>query len=321
MKRIEFSIPFSVELTEEKSWEALNKKQTSFGIVRCHFQLNERFLDEPHQVGDALAVYKSPKGVGSQHVISSSFELEEINQVSSIKKFLLENESTATFATELAGKMGFSQRSELTAKVKTQLSEKLRANVSSTNELHESQKIRETTSFEITNTIDPEITEPIVAVPVYKRKAYDLLLGYVDFLRVDYERSFFGLRKKAKKNPPIVDFNKHPNRIKFGVPISTIMYWEFLPKSSALMLESEHDVQVKYAEQVKVEYPQCEKIKVVNFPDVPSLYQIANAAFPKKWILRKSVEKEWTEEDLKKMELEEVKKSQNGWWRRNGNKS
>lgn len=321
MKRIEFSIPFSVELTEEGSWEALNEKQTSFGIVRCHFQLNERFLDEPHQVGDALAVYKSPKGVGSQHVIASSFELEEINQITSIKKFLTENESTATFATELAAKMGFSKRNELSAKAKTQLAERLKTNISATNELHESQKIRESISFEITNTIDSDITDPIVAVPVYKRKAYDLLLGYVDFLRVDYERSFFGLRKKAKKNPPIVDFNNHSNVIKFGLPIATIMYWEFLPKSSALMLESEHNVQVKSAEQVTVDFPQCEKSKVVKFPDVPNLYQIANAAFPKRWIMRKAEDQKWTEEDLKKIELDEVKSAKLGWWNRHGNQS
>ena len=321
MKRIQFSIPFSVDLTEEKSWEALNENNTSFGIVRCHFQLNERLLEEPHQVGEALAVYKSPKGVGSQHVISSSFELEEIKQVASIRKFVQEHESTAQFATELAGKMGFSKRNELSAKIKTDLSDKLKTSISTTNELRESQKIRETVSFEITNAIDPDVTDPIVAVPAYKRKAYDLILGYVDFLRVDYERSFFGLRKKAKKLPPIIDHTKHPNRMKFGIPLSTIMYWEFLPKSSVLMLEDEHHVQVNDAEQITVDFPQCEKPTYVKFPDVPTLYQIANAAFPLKWILRRSEAKEWTEEELKNIELEEVKKQNNGWWKRYGSKA
>ncbi|NKB39028.1 MAG: hypothetical protein GKR93_17995 [Gammaproteobacteria bacterium] len=321
MKRIQFSIPFSVELTKENSWETLNEKNTSFGIVRCHFQLNERTLDMPHQVGDALAVYKSPEGVGSQHVIASSFELEEIKQVSSIRQFLLEHESTARFATELAGKIGFSKKNELSSKIKIELSEKLKTNISSTNELSESQKIRETIAFEITNTINPNVIKPIVAVPVYKRKAYDLLLGHVDFLRVDYERSFFGLRKKAKKLPPIFDYTKHPNRIKFGTPLSTIMYWEFLPRSSVLMLEDEHEVQVSDAEQITVDFPQCTKPKHVKFPDVPSLYQIANAAFPLKWVLRKSETKEWTEDELKQIELEEVKKQKNGWWNRYGSKS
>ncbi|GLS26586.1 hypothetical protein [Marinibactrum halimedae] len=319
MKRISLSIPYSVDLTKEKSWKILDESQTSFGIVRCHFQLNERFLDEHHQVGDALAVYKSPQGVGSQHVIASSFELEKIKQISSIEKFLTENEHTASFATELAAKIELSKENKLSSKIKTQLASKLKSKLSITSELHENQKIREKTSFEITNTIDPEITEPIVAVPAYKRKAYDLLLGHVDFLRVDYKRSLFGLRKKAIKHPPIIDFNNHPNREGFGVPLATIMYWEFLPKSSILMLESEHCVQVKDSEQVTLIQPHCEKTKNVDFPDVPSLYQIANAAFPKKWILRKSENNSWTEEELKNIELEEVKSAENGWWSRHRN--
>ncbi|MCF2911143.1 hypothetical protein L1285_22850 [Pseudoalteromonas sp. DL2-H2.2] len=321
MKRIQLSIPFSVDLTEESAWEALNEKCTSFGIVRCHFQLNERILNEPHQVGESLAVYKSPKGVGSQHVISSSFELEEVRQINSIEKFLFESESTAKFASELAAKIGFSKENSITGKLKSELSEKLKQSVMSSVEINESQKIRETTSFEITNTIDPNVTDPIVAVPVFKRKSFDLLLGHVDFLRVDYEREMLGLRKKSKKTPKIIDFNSHPNRIEFGIPLATIKYWEFLPKSSALMLEDEHEVQVENSEQLSIEAPHCEKRKFVKFPDVPSLYQIANAAFPLKWILRKAPDNQWTEDKLRKIELDEVKNTNNGWWRKYGRSS
>jgi hypothetical protein len=321
MKRIELTLPFSVELTQEDSWSVLNEKKTSFGIVRCHFQLNERLIEEPHKVGEALAVYKSPKGVGSQHVISSSFELEEIKQVSSIEKFLVENESVALFASEFAAKAGVNKHSNVSAKVKSELSQKLKTSVSSANELHESQKIRKTTTFEIKNDIGADIILPIVAVPAYKRKAYDLILSYVDFLRVDYERSLFGLRRKAKKSPPIIDFNEHPNKIKFGLPLCTIMYWEFSPRSSVLMIEDEHKVEVKDAEQIAICPPMCKKIKYVKFPDVPSLYQIANAAFPLKWILRKCPDKSWTEETLKLIELDEIKKKPNGWWERYGKKA
>ncbi|MCG9699514.1 hypothetical protein L1D19_05130 [Vibrio natriegens] len=318
MKRIQLSVPFSVDLTEERAWEALNEKRTSFGIVRCHFQLNERILNEPHQVGEALAVYKSPKGVGSQHVISSSFELEEVKQIGSIEKFLIESESTAKFASELVSKLGFKKDISISGKVKSELSEKLKESVSSSLEVSESQKVRETTTFEITNTIDPEVTEPIVAVPVFKRKSFDLLLGHVDFLRVDYEREMLGLRRKSRKYPKIIDFNNHPNRVEFGIPLATIKFWEFLPQSSVLMLENDHTVQVENSEQLTVEPPICNKRKYVKFPDVPTLYQIANAAFPLKWILRKSSDNCWTEEMLKRIELDEVKNANNGWWRKHG---
>ena len=317
MKRVSLSIPFAVDLTKESAWETLDDKCTSFGIVRCHFQLNERILNELHKVGSSLAVYKSPEGVGSQHVISSSFELEDIKQERSIHSFLEEHESVAKFATELASKLGFS-KNELSAKIKADLVDRLKTSISSTNELFETSKVREVVSFEITNTIDPSITEPIVAVPAFKRKAYDLLLAYVDFLRVDYERSMFGLRKKAKKRPEIVDFNTHPNKLKFGVPLATIYYWEFLPKSSVLMLEKNHTVEVSDSEQVSIGYPEDEERKHVKFPNVPSLYQIANVAFPLKWVFRKPDNEQWSEEDLKKIELEEVKSQSNGWWQKYG---
>lgn len=317
MKRKSLSIPFAVDLTQESAWEKLNTKGSSFGVVRCHFQLNERIVDEPHKVGNSLAVYKSPQGVGSQHVISSSFELEAIKEEKSIHKFLEENETVASFAAELAAKLGFS-KNEISSGIKSELTNRLKSEISSTHEIFESSKVRETVAFEITNTIDPSITEPIVAVPAYKRKSYDLLLAYVDFLRVDYERSAFGLRKKSKKYPKIKDFNSHPNKIKFGVPLATIYYWEFLPKSSILMLEKTHRVEVADSEEITIESPRCEKKKYVKFPDVPTLYQVANVAFPLKWIFRKSGKKEWSEEDLKKIELEEVKSQSNGWWSRHG---
>lgn len=319
MKRKSLSIPFAVDLTQESAWEKLNTRGSSFGILRCHFQLNERIVNEPHKVGNSLAVYKSPKGVGSQHVISSSFELEAIKEEKSIHRFLEEHETVAVFAAELAAKLGFS-KNEISSSVKSELTNRLKSEISSTHELFESSKVRETVAFEITNTIDPNITDPIVAVPAYKLKSYDLLLAYVDFLRVDYERSAFGLRKKSKKYPTITDFNNHPNKIEFGVPLATIYYWEFLPKSSVLMLEKNHQVEVGDSEEITIASPRCEKKKYVKFPDVPTLYQVANAAFPLKWIFRKPENKQWSEEDLKRIELEEVKSHSNGWWSRYGRK-
>jgi len=321
MKRISFSIPFSVDLTREKAWEKLNKKESSFGIVRCHFQLREVILNEEHKVGEALAVYKSPKGVGSQHVISTSFELEKVNQKRTIEEFLKEHESTAELAAQIASESEFMEY-KISAQLKSKVTEKLKDRLSGSQEEFESKVIKEKVSFEITNTIDPDITQPIVAVPAFKRKAYDLILGHVDYLRVDYVRSSMGLRKKAVKKPKIIDFKKHPNRLEFGIPVARIFYWDFMPKSSVLMLEKEHVVEVENSEQVSVEKPSCQRKMFVEFPDVPTLYQIANATFPLKWILRKPESKEWTEEQLKAIEIKEVKESpKKGWWATYGSRS
>ena len=299
MARISITVPFALDLTNENSWEKLGRHR--FRVVRCHFEIRDRILNEPHKVGEALAVYRSPKGVGIQHVTSSTFELEEVNRKKSITRFLSEYHSVREFAENFSAHVGLS-RFGVSANVRRQLSNKLRQEMLSQVEVSESSKVRETLSFMIENTIDPDITEPIVAVPAFKRKAFDLFLTYVDHLDVSYERSLWGLRRKAKKYPQIVDFNKHPNVCKIGAPLATIYYWEFLPRSCVLKLEEDHEVQVYDFEKMKISEPVIERHdKAFSFPKVPTLYQIANAAFPLKWILRRPVSREWTEEDLERL--------------------
>ena len=87
------------------------------------------------------------------------------------------------------------------------------------------------------------------------------------------------------------------------------------------MYEKDHETEVKDPSQITICEPVCTKEKFVEFPNVPSLYQIAKAAFPYKWIWRKSEENEWTEEDLKKIELDEVKDKTNGWYSLYGGKN
>jgi hypothetical protein len=82
------------------------------------------------------------------------------------------------------------------------------------------------------------------------------------------------------------------------------------------MIEKEHVIEVNDTEQISFEWPVEDKSKVVPFPDVATLYQVANAAFPKKWIWRKSSSLEWTADELKEIELDEVR-GKNGWWKIN----
>lgn len=320
MRRRTITIPYCVALTEEDAWECLDKNKTEFFVVRCHFQLNERVLNEPHHVGEALAVYQSPKGVGHQHVIASKFELEALNSVSSIRSHLTESEQLSEFVGDLISKARLPQTLALEVKLKSKLSSKYKESFSLAEEVRESCKIRVTKEFVITNTIDPNITESIVAVPVYKRKAYDIHLAWVDYLKVHYKRSPFGLRKKCKKYPKILGGDKHKNKIKFALPISTAYFWDFLPESSKLMLEKDHRVEVTDSEQIAFGPSLDNKPRVVPFPDVATLYQVATAAFPIKWIWRKSKSSEWTADDLKKIELEEVN-GKNGWWSRQWQKA
>ncbi|MBK8894161.1 MAG: hypothetical protein IPN64_08880 [Propionivibrio sp.] len=312
MKSRHISIPLSVELTDESEWSS-DKTKSQFFTMRCHFELVERQLQEPHRVGDVLAVYHHPKGVSHQHMISSTFEIEEVDAVEATKQLLVESEELASFATEISAKSNFFRAFNLDGKIKGEITEKFKNSFSQAQKIQVSAKNRFKKEFSITNQIAGDVTDPLLAVPVFKRCAYDIYLSYIDYLSVDYRRSLFGLRKKAYKEPPVIDHNDHPNRIKFGYPVATVLYWRFLPNSSKLIFEQDHKIEVFDREEIEVRAPEQYQRRHFNFPKIPTLYQIANAAFPKKWVLRKSRLQAWTEEELMAIEHDEVKEKK-GWW-------
>ena len=307
------TIPFAIELTDESSWEPLDQGYTSFGIVRFHFRLDDTYLGEPHKVGDPIGVYQKPNGVTTKHVKSDTTEIEQVVSAKSIEHHLLQNEVMAEIASDLTAKGGLKSLLTLDLTLKSKISQKLSSSFAVGIELSSSEKVTRTETLIIENQIAPEIEESIVSVPVYKRRAIDITLGYIDYLRVDYTRSVFGLRKKARKYPSVKHPHYHPNRLKFGVPIATAYYWELLHKSSKFMFERLHKLEVSDPLQITICEPRSNKEKYVDFPKVPTLYQIANVAFPKKWIWRRSQKQNWTEDELKNIEFQEVLEKP-GWW-------
>lgn len=321
MKKETITIPVSVGLADEESWEKLDDKNTTFFVIRFHFQLNERILNEHHKVGDWIGFYQSTKGMSAQHVKSETTEVEKIVSKRSIEKHFLENEVVNEIAVDLVKRLELPKMLNIGGSIKGAISEKMKQHYSSGQEILDSHKVTKTTSLEITNFYPSEETKAIVSVPVYRRRSVDILLSYIDYLRVEYRRTPFGLRKKSNKSPSVDRFGKHRNICKLGLPIATAYYWELQSKASKFMYEKDHKVEVEDPSQIKIFEPVCSKEKVVEFPEVPTLYQIATAAFPYKWIWRKSVSQSWTEEELKAIELDEVKNKKNGWYQIYGRKN
>ncbi len=153
------------------------------------------------------------------------------------------------------------------------------------------------------------IPQRLIAVSAYQRYAYDIYLSWVDYLRVQYRTTALGLRKKRRKYPP-PSSQRHPNWIKFHVPLATAHFWRPLPKSSIVTYEARYENEVKDPEEIDIVPPEDLLSHHAPRPDVPTLYQLSNIAFPLKWIHRKG---EWTEEELKKIEDEEAVKSAWFW--------
>lgn len=217
-------------------------------------------------------------------------------------------------AADFVNKIELPKILKIESSIKSKISSRIKESYTLEKELLDSHKVTSSHTLEITNNYPAEETEAIVSVPVYRRRSVDILLSHVDYLKVDYKRSPFGLRKKAKKYPPVTHPKKHNNISQIGSPVATAYYWELQKNASKFMYEKEHKTEVVDPSQITICSPVSTKERFAEFPKVPTLYQIAKAAFPHKWIWRKSINNEWTEDDLNAIELEEVKKLKIGGW-------
>lgn len=318
MRRHSISVPVAIDLTKEQAWEALDNKGRSFFVVRFHFQLDERHLLESHKVGDWIGLYQSTKGMSAQHITSETTEVEQILSTKSIASHLTRSETLAELANELVGKIELPKLLNLDAGVKSLVSEKLINDYKIGVEIADSQKVTKRVELRIENHYPADETEAIVSVPVYRKRALDIHISFIDFLKVEYKTTAFGLRKKCQKLPRFGNSRRPPNVRKIGAPIATVYYWELQESSSKFMYEQEHNIEVRDPSQIVICEPVCSKPKYVEFPDVPTLYQVAKATFPHKWIWRRSETGEWTEEQLKNIEIKEAKSTNSGWYRRYG---
>jgi hypothetical protein len=87
-----------------------------------------------------------------------------------------------------------------------------------------------------------------------------------------------------------------------------------LEQSSKLVYEEDYQIQVKDPDEITIALFERRVPRAVNFPNVPTLYQITRATFPKKWKNRR--DRDWTEEELMQIEYEEAKDTP--WWYRHG---
>ena len=315
-----FSIPISVKLASDQHWESLNDESTAFGIVRFHFFLDDLSVDGEIKYGEPIGVYRKPKGVTIKRTKSETTVIERVVSRKSVENFLAQREELSEIAADILAKSSAFPLFNFGSSVRSKISEKLLNSLTLGEELSTSLKATTTESVIIENELPADFEETMVSVPAYVRREVRIFLAHIDYLKVNYRRSTFGLRKRAKSDPPVTDFRNHHNRVDIGKHIATAFYWQLVPNSSCFLLSREHKIDVKNATEVLVCPPQLELRKRFDFPHVPTLYQIARAAFPKKWIWRKSPTRDWSEEELMAIEYEEVK-GKTGWWFRHGSKS
>jgi hypothetical protein len=136
---------------------------------------------------------------------------------------------------------------------------------------------------------------------------YDVYFSFIDYLFVSYKNAL-GLKKRKKD--PDVENNRHINKIVLKMPAFSFVAWEQVDNSIWEIPESEYKNEV--IDQSKIEIEPIKDtsdcyipIPEYSYDNIPTLYQIANSAFPLKWQKKSS---DWTKEDLRKLDEKEGNK-------------
>jgi len=313
------SIPFFGELTQEKGWSHDGEQACRFYVARMHFALRERHLCEETKLGTEIAAFQVDAGVGLENVNVIEEEHTETALEESIRNLLVEDEVLLSLASTFGTKFAASP-SEISSNFKAEAQHRVKASYSNSHKTHQAitNRTKRTHTVKININSADGLPKKFIMAKEYKRCACDVWLAFVDYLFVDYRRSFFGLRKKRRKepNPNLIKNGVHPNVIKVNLPLFTIFHWKLVPNGQSIVEQSRYKLEVEDPSSITV-VPMAEEHsharQFVMMPRVPTLYQLASAAFPLKWIHRTGP---WSEEELMKIEEDEAKSTP--WWMRHG---
>jgi hypothetical protein len=131
----------------------------------------------------------------------------------------------------------------------------------------------------------------------------------MDYLFVDYYKSPLGIWKKREKRP-IAETHSHPNKHILKQPAFSMLVWESFNDSVWFVENNEYENKVVDSADVEI-VPLTDRQSFIPIPEysyqnIPTLYQIANSAFP---LSRVKQREEWTREQLVELETKESAKT------------
>ncbi len=305
-----FCVPFNETLESEEGWHPGNERRTLFISSRFHFAAF-RTLDEdpPTYFGESVDTIVLRKGVKIGTEIATKYTLQTTDTYKTIQNSLVENSMLQSLSSELAAQVGVPNVANSNTKLTAQLQTTLKNQFTKGFEISRTITTSAEVSYKQTFGFDAE-TEGREALicPTYRQIFFDLHLTHIDYLVVEYRKWPLSLRKKRKKHPALQTNRRPANLLKMNVPLVCLGAWLLNP-SVAVKWKGERFKELEDPLEITAGPPKLFFTPIVEPPEKPSLYHLANTAFPTRWVKRKGP---WTEEDLKQAELNESQNS--AWW-------
>ncbi|WP_294612630.1 hypothetical protein [uncultured Bacteroides sp.] len=307
MKTRYFSIPGIIDLTKEKGWKSIGNKDAEFFIFRTHFAIKEHSIEAGTKKGEIIRAIEKPEHISLKRTTTIEMSQEQISVEELFKQSSLEKEVINEILSDLS--IASDPNGSFSAKFKTAIQNEYKERIACKyceyiKKTYTTRRVN-TTKREIEVAFDKDYPCKCYYVNVYQHYAYDIYMVGIDYLYVKYERSLLGIRRKRIKEPRIIEGSKF-NYYYLKIPLVSMTFWKHLPESTVIVPQDEYVKEVEDPDEIG--YVPLAPVPFDKHFDMelsPSLYRIANAAFPFKWVNRKG--SEWSKEELMKLEEEDYK--------------
>lgn len=285
------AVPYFERLKSPSGWSRTDGQRRGFHVLRLHYYFRSQDGVGRLFSGEPLADIAVARGMVREDQQVWSGEIERTDVSATSQQLVLELECASKFASEIAGSLGSpSTGVGLSSKAIAEASTRFREEVRK--ELTHTETVRTKVTWEYTEklTVDGSKSNgPLYVQSQYRRRTYDVFLSFVDFLFIDYEHQHFWQRRRRVKYPPVPaasnDWRRRPNATRpLNIPLRTITYWELVERrypvvAGAYTPDVGNPLGVEFAELLG-EGP---TYAFPSEPNLKSLYNYSNKAFPLKW--------------------------------------
>jgi hypothetical protein len=304
-------IPTDDDLTEEAGWTKLDKYL--YFAVRYHLLTDDEQTGE-FRPGEVLRTFRTTDFTETEIVKTFEVEVTRADLHETTCSILLDQQLNEKVTGTIRGG-AHSPFYELSADVGTALEKNIRSSVERSIKVDRSISTRRKETFSVFQRVKAGSRDLQLAVAGYRQYTRKVFLHYIDYLFVEYQVPWLGLRRR-KRNLPRPEGQLHQNRILIDMPLFQMKYWQLEIESSLLYTEEE------YRQAPKVLHPDRVKLEALSEETSlplprrlrrPTLYKLSKIAFPVRWVDRKGP---WTRADLEKIEMDEAEGS--AWWFQHG---
>lgn len=271
-------VPVFQDLAKPTGWQRLDERD--FVVCRFHFDLIEQQPGEP-QPGPAIKTYDSITPYEDEIVVEESFSSVHLVQIGEqlIRGLELSTVAKESVSTSTEASI-YALKSKLLSSIEAATSQMASVQSSSTIQTSLSRSLtrteRSTQRYHIPG------GRPCQLGYLYRRRAVRVYLSWVDYLQVHYTKRRFALRNR-KRVSPAPSGSRPTNVVKTQLPLADICWWEQTP-GHVLKDTTDYVVVANSPHRAWIDTPKVKTTEYLAPISEPSLYKLARAAFPRRWV-------------------------------------